>query len=149
MSRKEKWAKEFKEKYNANKARELPAPSVPAIYDAGWEKFANPIDKTMRPPVPSAQEDDTVVTNTVDELIPLALDIHYRILKHTPLEPHSEDYVANAKLVLATAQSILNTQIKVDENQLRKRKADDVVKILSELRDEEKKQAAFDLLVAE
>lgn len=114
-----------------------------------WRKYLDVEDTT--PQLPATQEPEQVVTivNSVDELIPLALKIHLDILNN-PLPHHTdENYVAHAKLKLATSQSIFSTQIKVDENILKKRKQDDIMSVLKELRDEEQKQRAFDLALEE
>lgn len=129
--------------------KNLPAP---VHEDEPWLRYIDVADKSPpKPQLPSADPntDGTVITN-VEELIHLALDVHYKILKNTPLNPADEDnYIANAKLVLATAQSVLGTQIKVDENQLRRRKQDDIVLILRELKDEAKKLASLEVLLEE
>lgn len=133
----------------------MPVKQLPAKVnsDEPWLDLISPTDLTPpKPKVPTGaqpNEDGTIITN-VEELIHLALDVHYKILKNTPLDPNNEDtYIPNAKLVLATAQSVLGTQIKVDENQLRRRKQDDIVKILQELKDEEKKLASLEILLEE
>jgi hypothetical protein len=110
-----------------------------------WKKFLDPVDKTPRPKEITTNDQPDKITNNLSELIPLALEVHYKILKHTPLVPTNEDYIPNAKLVLATAQSIMSAQIKVDENQLRSKKQEDILTILQELRDEEKKQGVLEL----
>jgi hypothetical protein len=113
-----------------------------------WKKLIDPVDLTPKLIAPP-QQDEIIVTSNVQELIPMALDVHYKIMKITRLNPTDDDYVANAKLALATAQSVLNTQIKVDENQLKVRKRDDILSVLQELRDEEKKQRAIELVLEE
>jgi hypothetical protein len=112
-----------------------------------WKQHINPVDMTPKKEVHIYDED--TITNSVDELIPMALDVHYKIMKHTRLNPDDDDYVANAKLALSTAQSVLNTQIKVDENQLKKRKRDDIISVLQELKDEERRQAVLELVLEE
>jgi hypothetical protein len=113
-----------------------------------WSTFLAPLDETPKDTKDKEPSSDLVVTNNVDDLIPLALDVHYKIMKNTELDPDADDYIAKANLVLKTAQSVLTTQIKVDENILRRKKQDDVFTILQELRDEEKKQLLRGQLVA-
>lgn len=109
-----------------------------------WEQYLDPVDATppKRQIIVAAPEESV---HHLDQLIPLALDVQYKILKHTPLEPESEDYIVNAKLVLATAQSVMSAQIKVDENQFKRQKQEDILTILQELKDEERKQGLLEL----
>lgn len=129
------------------------APPVAMPVEEPWKQFLDPIDKT--PPkkqltiISTQQEKDDNEPVHLDELIPLALNKFRWILKNTPLVPDREDYIANAKLVLATAQAVTTAQIKVDENRLRRRKQEDILTVLQALRDEEKKQALFEAALEE
>lgn len=118
------------------------------VDDNHWTNYLQPQDKTPVQEVKLPTVVDEEPTSHVDQLIPLALKVHHDILS-APL-PHHEDegYIPLAKIKLATAQSILSTQIKVDENQLKRRKQDDIMSILEELRDEEKKQAALEITLS-
>lgn len=122
---------------------------VQDIGDAqGWKEYLEPIDRTPareESNLPAIRDDQ--VTNNIDELIPTILNKIHFIASKTPLIPGEEDYVANAKLVLSAAQLVINAQIKVDENQLKRRKADDIMTVLSALKAEEKRQAALALVV--
>lgn len=112
-----------------------------------WHDYLNPVDKT--PAKPAVQSLTTIDDETIvdlKELLRMSLKVHYDIMKNTPLIPTNEDYIANAKLALSTAQSIIGAQIKVDENQLKARKQDDILTILQELKDEETLQAKRSLL---
>lgn len=124
-------------------------PPARPLEPAHWSTFVEPVDATPKKEETAvALREDNETTN-IEELIPLALDAHYKILKNTRLIESDDDYILKAKLVLATAQSVLSTQIKVDENRLKRRKQDDIMTILSDLRAEEKKQAALELSATE
>ena len=112
-----------------------------------WKQFLDPVDKTpARQEIAIATSDDV---QHLDQLIPLTLQKIHKIIKDTPLVPEDEDYIPNAKLVLAAASSVMNAQIKVDENQLRRRKQEDILIVLKALQDEERKQALLEVVLAE
>lgn len=118
--------------------------------DMHWSTFLAPLDKTPAREESNLPSVDVVqVDNNLDELIPTVLSKIHFIAKETPLIPGDEEYVANAKLVLSAAQLVINAQIKVDENQLKRRKADDIMSVLSALKAEEKKQLALREFVVE
>lgn len=117
-----------------------------------WREIAIPRPKNM--PVPNSApmlqaSDEFDEENPMPVLIKLAFQRQYEILKNTPLEPGTEEYVANAKLVLAASTAVTSTQLKVDENSLRKRKQDDLMDILKDLRQEEQRLLGRHLLVEE
>lgn len=121
-------------------------PNEPVHNVQTWQQYLEPIDKTPAKEEHNLPSTDVVhVTNNIDELIPICLGKIHDIVRETPLIPDDEDYVAKAKLVLSATQIVISAQIKVDENQFKRRKQDDIMTVLSALKDEEKRQAALDL----
>lgn len=121
------------------------------VSDDAYKQFLNPTDKTppkkIYPKTPLVMNED-VEDVDLRQLLKMSLSTYYKIMKHTPLDPNdTENYIANAKLALAAANSVTTAQIKVDENQLKARKQDDILTVLKALKDEEAKQAKKELLL--
>lgn len=122
--------------------------SLKDIEPGDYTEFLSPVDIT--PKLPAVQEESEEEEEvSLQTLLRLSLKKFHTILKNTPLIPHDEEYIPNAKLVLAAAQAVTSTQLKVDENQLKQRKQDDLMTILEELRAEGKKPRPIEVLLEE
>ena len=88
------------------------------------------------------------VTNDLEGLTPKALQVVHELLE-LPLDMNDENFVQVARVKLEAAKLSLGTQLKVDENWLKKEKTDKIFTILQELKDEENRMGVLHLQAIE
>lgn len=113
---------------------------------------SNALGITLALPAPETTlvADDTPLSNLaasdqLGSLVDMSLGKLREILSWPTVNPTCKLEIENTKLQLAAITQTLGAQLRVDDNQLKKKNVDMLPKLLAELREHEKRQVIVDV----